>query len=333
MTDTPSSTIGTLPEEMRGDIIVLEITFADGRTATKALEVSLLDDGTFFASFDDYEISPADTFVKRPDSPAIPRDILYAQGSEATGSAADAAPMVYVNDRLYRQSLREISYEDKKEEFLYLGKIESDITAGQNAAGSSEQGDGTGQSTADGVPKENFQANHPIVGAEVCQYGEDIVIFINGKYWLYEAMDGEENLNTQSGAQNGIENGVQNNPQNEMQNDSQNGVQNDSQNGTEPDRHQEFSEQDKLSEEEKMQLDPSYTGLYAENSLAEAEEAARAYYVGTVFEVVSMELESQNEDKTVFSVLVKKGGVVQEPERRIFLQLNQGVWEVVNEGY
>ena len=35
---------------------------------------------------------------------------------------------------------------------------------------------------SDGIPKENFQANHPIVGAEVYQYGENIVVEIGGKY-------------------------------------------------------------------------------------------------------------------------------------------------------
>lgn len=81
LTDNADSTIATLPEEMRSDIIVMEITFANGKTVTKAITISLLDDGTFFAAFDDYKISEADHFVKCPDSEAIPRDILYAQGS------------------------------------------------------------------------------------------------------------------------------------------------------------------------------------------------------------------------------------------------------------
>jgi hypothetical protein len=44
----------------------------------------------------------------------------------------------------------------------------------------------TALSYLDGIPKENFQANHPIVGSEVYQYGENIVVGIGGKYWLYE---------------------------------------------------------------------------------------------------------------------------------------------------
>lgn len=85
---------------------------------------------------------------------------------------ADAAPMVYVNDKLYRQSSDQQSYSELKDEFIYLGQILTDIT--------SDQSDST-----DGVPKENFQTNHPIVGCEVYQYGENIVVKIKDAYWLY----------------------------------------------------------------------------------------------------------------------------------------------------
>lgn len=71
-------TITGLPEEMRSDIIVMEITFVDNSTDIKAIFVSLLDDGTFFASFDDYTPSAADTFIYRADSEPVPREILYA---------------------------------------------------------------------------------------------------------------------------------------------------------------------------------------------------------------------------------------------------------------
>ena len=63
--------IAALPEEMRNDIIVMEITFENGKTLTKAITVSLLEDGTFFAKFDDYEITAEDSFIDRPDSEAI----------------------------------------------------------------------------------------------------------------------------------------------------------------------------------------------------------------------------------------------------------------------
>ena len=71
LTDNEDSTIAALPEEMRNDIIVMEITFENGKTLTKAITVSLLEDGTFFAKFDDYEITAEDSFIDRPDSEAI----------------------------------------------------------------------------------------------------------------------------------------------------------------------------------------------------------------------------------------------------------------------
>lgn len=77
LTDNADSTIRTLPPELREDIIVMEITFANGKTTTKAIHVSLQDDGTFFAAFDNYTIRKTDSFIDRPDSEAIPRDILY----------------------------------------------------------------------------------------------------------------------------------------------------------------------------------------------------------------------------------------------------------------
>lgn len=80
LTDHPDSTISTLPRELREDVIVMEITFSNGKKQTKAITVSLLDDGTFFAAYDDYKRTSADFFIDRPDSECIPRDILYAQG-------------------------------------------------------------------------------------------------------------------------------------------------------------------------------------------------------------------------------------------------------------
>lgn len=174
LTDNADSSIANLPEEMRSDTIVMEITFENGKTATKAITISLLDDGTFHAAFDDYRVLETDSFVKRPDSEPIPRDILYAQGEEIqTVGSVDAPPMIFVNEALYKQS--QISYTEKKEDFIYLGQIQSDCTSSQ---------DGT-----DGVPKENFQANHPIVGAELYQYGNDIVANTEEGYQLYELID------------------------------------------------------------------------------------------------------------------------------------------------
>lgn len=171
LTDNAEVTVAALPAEMREDIIVMEIAFANGKTVTKAITVSLLEDGTFFAAFDDYEITAEDSFVERIDSESIPRDILYEQGANA------------------------------------------------------------------GQRKEQPLEDVPAAGAA------------------------------------------------------------------------------------------------ADSSLDTAKMAAQNYYAGTVFEVVSMELRSQTEEEITFSVCVSKGGVVQEPNRTIFLQLVNGSWEVMNEGY
>ena len=81
--------------------------------------------------------------------------------------SGDIAPMVYVNDTLYRIVDPQPNFADEKSSFNLLGKIESTVS-------SSEE------------PKENFQANDDIVGAAVYQYGDRIVVEIEGKYWLYE---------------------------------------------------------------------------------------------------------------------------------------------------
>lgn len=96
-----------------------------------------------------------------------------------TSTNVDVAPMVYVNDTLFKKSLEEVYYEDLLEEFVLIGKIESDITSSQTST--------------DGVPKENLQANTPIVGSEVYQYGNDVVVKVNGIYWLYEVESARDN--------------------------------------------------------------------------------------------------------------------------------------------
>ena len=108
---------------------------------------------------------------------AIPL-FLHNNDSVTTPGIAVAAPMIYVNDTLYKQSTSQTSFNELKDDFVYLGVIESDVT---NIQGTNDAGN-----YLDGIPKENFQANHPIVGAEIYQYGENIVVGIGGKYWLYE---------------------------------------------------------------------------------------------------------------------------------------------------
>lgn len=133
-------------------------------------------------------------FTMRPDNEDVPEDNIVT-----SSSCADVAPMVYINDTLYKQSVKQTHFDTLQEDFIYIGTIESDITADQSTAN-------------DGVPKENYQSNTPIVGAEIYQYDNDIVVKINDVFWLYKVLD--ENYNRE--------------------------------------------DWDSLSEEEKMQLDPTY---------------------------------------------------------------------------
>lgn len=83
---------------------------------------------------------------------------------------SDLAPMVFVKDTLYKQSTTQTSFDELDDEFIYLGEIANQIDPRQ-------------------IPHEELQANHNILGSKVYQYGEDIVILINSKYWLYEKMN------------------------------------------------------------------------------------------------------------------------------------------------
>lgn len=80
--------------------------------------------------------------------------------------SGDVAPMVYVNDTLYQIVGNQPNLADKESKFILLGEIESKVSSSQE-------------------PKENLQANDDIVGAEVYQYENDIVVQINGEYFLY----------------------------------------------------------------------------------------------------------------------------------------------------
>jgi hypothetical protein len=62
-----------LPQELREDVIVLEITYVNGDTQTKAVRINLQDDGTYVASFADYTITENDTFIYATDNNPLPR--------------------------------------------------------------------------------------------------------------------------------------------------------------------------------------------------------------------------------------------------------------------
>lgn len=74
--------IADLTPELKEDWIVMEIQFSNGKRTTKAISISLLDNGTFYAAFGDYRAAPDDEFLSRPDARPIPRDVLYGPDGE-----------------------------------------------------------------------------------------------------------------------------------------------------------------------------------------------------------------------------------------------------------
>jgi hypothetical protein len=96
---------------------------------------------------------------------AIPR-LFQSPKSSVSG---DLSPMIYVNDTLYRIQGNQPDITGKESELIYLGTIQSEVSSSQ-------------------YPQENFQANDGIVGSAVYQFGEDIVVEIDGEYWSYCAV-------------------------------------------------------------------------------------------------------------------------------------------------
>lgn len=109
--------------------------------------------------------------------PNLQNEPQHGQGN----NTQDIAPMVCINDTLYKQSTKQIAYAELNEDFVYLGEIESEVSSDN--------------SITDGIPKKNFQANHAIVGSKVYQFGDDIVIEIKGEYWLYEHFEDSSDNN------------------------------------------------------------------------------------------------------------------------------------------
>ncbi len=96
--------------------------------------------------------------------------IWHIQNITSSDSASgDLSPMVYVNDTLYRCTSSQPDLTGKEGQLVYLGAISSKVSSSQ-------------------YPQEDFQANDDIVGSAVYQFGEDIVVEIDGQYWSYCAV-------------------------------------------------------------------------------------------------------------------------------------------------
>lgn len=70
------SSVAELPQDLKEDEIVLEITFQDGTTAQRAISIQLQDDGEVYAAFQDYAPDRREAFLDRPDATAVPREVL-----------------------------------------------------------------------------------------------------------------------------------------------------------------------------------------------------------------------------------------------------------------
>jgi hypothetical protein len=270
LTDNADSTIATLPDELREDIIVMEITFENGKTATKAITVSLLDDGTFFATFNDYHISEADSFVKRPDSEAIPRDILYGQ------------PQLTIT--FYDEEQREIPAQA-----LWYNMADVNSISAQWSGGTPNTVrlyyTPAGTETAEQL--ELLQTKVPLDGdTEVLFSLEEL-----DKTNLYGHMQIELDYGGTTVAS---------------------------------DLYNVFFDSDLSSSSDESEPEDQVDTIFS---------VAKAYYENTVFTVEDMALLEYTWADALLSVQVSKGGVMQEPDRTITLHQNNGVWEVVNEGY
>jgi hypothetical protein len=95
LTDNKNVGIKDLPIKLRKDIVVLEITYENGKSATKAIKINLQDNGKFAASFDDYTITKQDKFVKCPDSKPINNDVLHAHVNDSVSQSTDKGCISY----------------------------------------------------------------------------------------------------------------------------------------------------------------------------------------------------------------------------------------------
>ena len=82
LSDNENAKIKNLAKELKEDIIVMEVTFKNGNTATKAISISLSDNGKFLASFSDYKIKKTDKFVRRSNDK--PLNSTYIDKNENT---------------------------------------------------------------------------------------------------------------------------------------------------------------------------------------------------------------------------------------------------------
>ncbi|MUT68353.1 hypothetical protein [Paenibacillus sp. NEAU-GSW1] len=72
LTDHSNRTIAGLAEQLRSDIIVMEIAFTNGTTATKALYVTIQTNGKVMVKLQDYSVTDNDFFILKPSQVPLP---------------------------------------------------------------------------------------------------------------------------------------------------------------------------------------------------------------------------------------------------------------------
>lgn len=68
LTENPDMGIADLSMEEKKDMIVMEITYLNGRSRTMAIHICLNENGQFTANLSEYQITSEDDFVQQPDS-------------------------------------------------------------------------------------------------------------------------------------------------------------------------------------------------------------------------------------------------------------------------
>lgn len=71
LTDNENVKISDMSQEEKEDVIVMEITYLNGRTETAAIWICLDDNGEFKVSVSEYQITEEDKFIFQPDSQPI----------------------------------------------------------------------------------------------------------------------------------------------------------------------------------------------------------------------------------------------------------------------
>lgn len=122
LTDNRDMKIAGLAPEEKEDAIVMEVTYLDGKGETLIINIYLDDEGQFMVSVSEYEITPSDDFVFRPDDLPIgdraETDGVNAEGQLMSGTASD----VDATGQLMSETASGMAAEDNEIETVTLSE-------------------------------------------------------------------------------------------------------------------------------------------------------------------------------------------------------------------